>query len=100
MIKWFKLLSKLKFLRGTPFDIFGYTAERKMERRLIKEYEHDLKKIAVAKKTDAAIALAKLPLEIRGYGPVKDANAGKAAKRRLEILDALDSDESLKTAAE
>jgi indolepyruvate ferredoxin oxidoreductase len=100
MIKWFKLLSKMKFLRGTVLDIFGYSTERKMERALIKEYEQDLRQIKTSDEKDAAIALAKLPLDIRGYGPVKEANAEMATKRRAELLAALDGKDKVKTAAE
>ncbi|MEM9476059.1 MAG: indolepyruvate ferredoxin oxidoreductase family protein [Pseudomonadota bacterium] len=87
----YRLLARLKRLRGTLFDPFGYTAERRMERRLIRQYEADLKEIAAhgPKNPDAAIALAELPLQIRGFGPVKEANAKAAAARREELLAAL-----------
>ncbi|MEM7724462.1 MAG: indolepyruvate ferredoxin oxidoreductase family protein [Pseudomonadota bacterium] len=87
----YRLLARLKRLRGTPFDPFGYTAERRMERRLIRQYEADLKEIVAhgPKNPDAAIALAELPLQIRGFGPVKEANAKAAAARREELLTAL-----------
>ncbi|WP_108814953.1 indolepyruvate ferredoxin oxidoreductase family protein [Loktanella sp. Alg231-35] len=88
----FPKLAKLKFLRGTPFDPFGRTAERKMERALIKEYEADLREVLQILRPDtrdAAIALARLPMDIRGFGPVKEANARKAAKRREELLAVL-----------
>ncbi|MEP5760603.1 MAG: indolepyruvate ferredoxin oxidoreductase family protein [Litoreibacter sp.] len=96
----FKLLAKLKILRGTIFDPFGYTQERKMERALIKEYERDLKKLKSATNLEAACALAQLPLEIVGFGPVKEANAVKAKGRRDELLSVLNDDFSMKTAAE
>jgi indolepyruvate ferredoxin oxidoreductase len=86
----FKLLARMKRLRGTPLDPFGYTAERKMERALIKQYEADLPRIMTASNRDAAIALAELPLQIRGFGPVKEANERAAAKRREELLSMLD----------
>ncbi len=99
-----KILRSLKGLRGTPLDVFGYTAERKMERALIKQYEADMKKVLAQLKPetmDAAVALARLPLEIRGFGPVKMANEAKAAKRREEILSALrDGGTPLSKAAE
>ncbi len=88
----FPKLAKLKWLRGTPFDPFGRSAERKMERALIKEYEADMAEVLTIMRpdtADAAIALAALPLEIRGFGPVKEANARKAAKRREELLGVL-----------
>ena len=89
MMRNFRLLARLKGLRGTPLDIFGYTDERKMERSLIKQYERDMKEV-LPKLTDATrdaiVALAELPLQIRGFGPVKQANEAKAAKRREELL--------------
>lgn len=88
-----KLLRSMKGLRGTFMDPFGRTAERKMERALIKQYEADMKRVLpkVTKDTvDAVSALAALPLDIRGFGPVKTANEAKAAKRREEILVAID----------
>ena len=84
----FPKLAKLKWLRGTPFDPFGRTAERRMERALIKEYEADMQEVLTLLRPDteaAAAALAALPLEIRGFGPVKEANARKAAKKRAEL---------------
>ncbi len=88
----FPKLARLKWLRGTPFDPFGRTAERRMERALIKEYEADMREVLQILRPDtreAAIALARLPLDIRGFGPVKEANARKAAKRREELLAVL-----------
>ncbi len=99
-----KLLARMKGLRGTPFDPFGYTAERRMERALIRQYEKDLKEILPNVKPetrDIAVALAALPLDIRGFGPVKLANEAKAAKRREELLAAFrDGGSGVKKAAE
>ena len=92
MERWFRVLAKLKSLRGTPLDIFGYTEERKMERALIKQYEADMQEWlpkARAEIMEPLVALAELPLQIRGFGPVKLANEQKAAKRREELLAAL-----------
>ena len=84
-----RLLTKFKGLRGTPFDPFGYTSERRMERALIKQYEKDMAE-ALTKLDDntreAVAALAALPLQIRGFGPVKAENEAKTAKRREELL--------------
>ena len=89
MAKPMRVLAGLKMLRGTPLDIFGRTAERRMERALIAQFEADMAEV-LAKVTpatmDAAVALAELPLSIRGFGPVKEANEAKAAKRREELL--------------
>ncbi|MGN1287948.1 MAG: DUF6537 domain-containing protein, partial [Bradyrhizobium sp.] len=75
-----RLLVRLKGLRGTPFDVFGYTAERRAERELITWYEAlidtMLGKLDAARLPDLT-AIAKAPMEIRGYGPVKDAAIDK-----------------------
>lgn len=84
-----RVLARLKSLRGTPLDIFGYTAERKMERALIKQYEADMREVLPKlddNTREAIVALANLPLQIRGFGPVKQENEAKAAKRREELL--------------
>ncbi|MEM7491419.1 MAG: DUF6537 domain-containing protein, partial [Pseudomonadota bacterium] len=85
----YPLLAVGKVLRGTPFDPFGRTTERKMERALIKQYEADMAEVLplITDATrDAVVALAELPLTIRGFGPVKEANERRAAKRREELL--------------
>ena len=89
MMGRFKLLAKLKRLRGTPFDPFGRTAERKMERALIKEYIADMKevqKLLPDGANEAVLELARLPLSIRGFGHVKMRNAVDAAKKRETLL--------------
>ncbi|MEM9755157.1 MAG: indolepyruvate ferredoxin oxidoreductase family protein, partial [Pseudomonadota bacterium] len=87
-------LARLKVLRGTPFDVFGYTAERRMERRLIRQYEDDLK-AALPRLTpdtrDAILALAALPLQIRGFGPVKEKNMEKASVQRAALLSLIEN---------
>lgn len=103
MLRWFGILARMKGLRGTAFDIFGKTAERKMERALIAQYEADMAQILPTQGAEAhaaAVALAELPTQIRGYGPVKEANEAKAAKRREELLAALRTPTELPHAAE
>ena len=89
ILRIFGVLARLRRLRGTPLDPFGRTKERRMERALIRQYEADmnevLPKLSEATR-EAIIALAELPLSIRGFGPVKEANEAKAAKRREELL--------------
>lgn len=91
MLPLFRMLARMKGLRGTALDPFGRTAERRMERALIAEYEGDMAEI-LAKVTpdtmELALELAELPLMIRGFGPVKEANQRKAAKRREDLLAA------------
>ncbi|MBB4040295.1 indolepyruvate ferredoxin oxidoreductase [Microvirga flocculans] len=70
-----KVLAKLKILRGTPLDIFGYTAERRMERALIGWYERETERILghlTSERLPTLLAIAKAPLDMRGYGPVKE----------------------------
>lgn len=85
----FRLLAKLKGLRGSHWDIFGYTAERKMERHLVEEYRalivSLLPDIQVGN-YDAALALAKLPQDMRGFGHVKEKNVKKAQQRQQTLL--------------
>ena len=84
------VLARLKRLRGTPFDLFGYSAERRMERGLIRRYEADMREVLANpdQNFEAAVALAELPLQIRGFGPVKEASAEVATARREELLAA------------
>ena len=88
MLKVFAGLAKLKFLRGTMFDPFGYTAERKMERGLVADYEKLLDEI-VGQLTPGnhriAVELAMIPEKIRGFGPVKQRHlaAAKAEEAAL-----------------
>ena len=75
MMPVFRLLAKLRFLRGTPFDIFGYSADRKIERDLIAGYEKDVATVLgllSPVNLDTAIEMLSLPDRIRGYGPVKE----------------------------
>lgn len=100
----FRLMARMKSLRGTPLDPFGYSTERRMERALIKQYEKDMKEVLpklTPETRDAIAALARLPLDIRGFGPVLQANESKAAKRREELLAVIrDGGPDMRAAAE
>ncbi|OHV71116.1 indolepyruvate ferredoxin oxidoreductase [Mesorhizobium sp. LCM 4577] len=92
MMKGFRLLAAMKGLRGTAFDLFGYTAERRMERQSLRDYEADLDLIAKALapgRVEAATALASVPSLIRGYGHVRQASAAKAAGERARLIERL-----------
>jgi indolepyruvate ferredoxin oxidoreductase len=85
----FKLLAKLKGLRGGAFDIFGYTAERRMERALIVEYRgmvEDLLGTLDAANHATAVELAALPEQIRGFGHVKEKAVAEYRVRKEELL--------------
>jgi len=87
----FSLLARLKGLRGTAFDPFGYSQERKTERRLLAEYERDMNEILTGLRPETmeiAAELAALPLQIKGFGPVKLASVKAYEKRRAELLAA------------
>ena len=92
----FKVLARLRVLRGTALDVFGYTQERRTERALIAEYEANigraleaLHKSGSASPYDTAVALASLPEEIRGYGHVRARAIEAARQREGEMLAAL-----------
>ncbi|MBR1223151.1 indolepyruvate ferredoxin oxidoreductase family protein [Bradyrhizobium sp. U87765 SZCCT0131] len=87
-MRLFRVLAMLRGLRGTPLDIFGYSAERRMERDLITSYESDVDETLarLSPQTLAtAIELLSLPDRIRGYGPVKDKAVTEAAARREQL---------------
>ena len=89
MLPVFRLLARLKPLRGTALDPFGYSAERRHERALIAEYESDMAEVlplTTAATLPLVRELAELPLTIRGFGPVRQANADRAAVRRTALL--------------
>jgi len=71
--------------------LFGYSSERRIERRLIREYERDIKGMMKTPplNPEAAIALAELPLKIRGFGPVKRANVEAADVTRKALREEL-----------
>ena len=88
MMPVFRTMAKFRFLRGTMFDPFGYSEDRKLERNLIRGYEQDVVtavKLLSPKTHDIAVELLSLPDQIRGYGPVKEASVAKA-KTRYEQL--------------
>lgn len=91
MLHAFGVLAQLKGLRGTWFDPFGYHAERRQERALLTQY-FTLVDLFCATLTpanrDAALALATLPEQIRGYGHVKERNLAAANLRRPALMDA------------
>jgi indolepyruvate ferredoxin oxidoreductase len=99
----FRLLASLKRLRGTRLDIFGYTEERRMERRLIGEYEATVETLLATLSQDnhaMAVQIAALPETMRGFGHVKDKNVKAAKEREATLLAAYRSPATQKVAAE
>jgi indolepyruvate ferredoxin oxidoreductase len=85
------LLAKLKFLRGTPLDPFGWTAHRRRERELIREYERTLGELCAGLSPEThelAVAIASIPEQIRGFDLVKDEHLADAKQKEAELLAA------------
>jgi indolepyruvate ferredoxin oxidoreductase len=94
MIPVFRLLAALRRLRGTKFDLFGHTAERRMERRLIEELEATLETVLQHLDADnlaLATEIIELFMEIRGYGPVKEAAVARVRPQIDQKIAALTS---------
>ena len=98
----FRLVAKLKFLRGTPFDMFGYTDERRRERRLISEYERTVDRLLrdlTVENYAVAVEIVSLPEQIRGYGHVKARSIDAAKLREGDLLLAFADPVTLAAAA-
>ena len=86
----FGLLAKFKFLRGTAFDPFGYSTERKTERELVRDYEAMLDEVLAKLDADnhhIAVGLAAIPEKIRGFGHVKLRHLKAAKADEAALLD-------------
>ncbi len=97
MARVFRWLARFKFLRGTPFDPFGRNAERRDERRMIKDFRAMVEELITGltpQNAPIAVELARLPLKIRGFGHVKRANAESAAEERAVLLERFRSGET------
>ena len=82
------LLARLRFLRGTAFDPFSYTEERRAERRLLRDYEalvDELTEGLDCSRLAIAVSLASIPEKIRGFGPVR-ARAMEAVRGETDAL--------------
>jgi indolepyruvate ferredoxin oxidoreductase len=98
----FGALARLRGLRGTALDVFGYTQERQMERRLIVDYENALREIAASLDPGnhaLCVEIASVPAKIRGYGHIKARNAASAKACEAELLALLRRKDAPATAA-
>ncbi|MBS1170820.1 MAG: indolepyruvate ferredoxin oxidoreductase family protein, partial [Burkholderiaceae bacterium] len=89
----FSLLAKFRFLRGTMFDIFAYTEERKAERALADEYRTLVESLLprmTAANLPTIIAIASIPEDIRGYSHVRQHHLAAARKKEAKLLAELD----------
>jgi indolepyruvate ferredoxin oxidoreductase len=91
MFTAFKLLARLRFLRGSALDIFGYGQERRSERQLIEDYERVIEMLLAGLTPEnhaLAIEIASIPEEIRGFGHVKARHLAAAKQRQTKLLEA------------
>ena len=91
MLKAFQVLARMKRLRGTRFDPFGRTPERKMERQLIADYEKTLGELLSGLNHEnhgLAVQIASIPDAIRGFGPVKERHLADARAKEAALLEA------------
>ncbi|WP_045737767.1 indolepyruvate ferredoxin oxidoreductase family protein [Xanthomonas sp. MUS 060] len=89
MFTAFKWLAKLRRLRGSRLDVFGYSAERRGERQLIADYIATVDELLQRLQTDnlaLAVQIASIPEHIRGYGHVKQAHLDDAKQREARLL--------------
>ena len=103
MLRAFRALARLRHLRGTKLDIFGYSAERRLERQLIADYERVIEELIGGLEHvnhDLAVQIAEIPEHIRGYGHIKQAHLEKAKARELELLAAFRTPAPQRDAAE
>ena len=92
LLPLFSILARFKFLRGTALDVFGYSAERQLERQQIEQYRESLvliKEVLNEENHDDACELAGLPERIRGFGHVKEKNIQHVSLRRQRLIDRL-----------
>jgi indolepyruvate ferredoxin oxidoreductase len=88
MMPLFRVLASLRWLRGTPLDVFGRSPDRRLERELIVAYEKDVAAVlgVLSRITlDTAIELLSLPDRVRGFGPVKEKSAREAVVSREQL---------------
>jgi indolepyruvate ferredoxin oxidoreductase len=88
MLRAMRVLAAFRGLRGTAFDPFGYTAERKTERADITAFEANVDRLLAGLTPDnrgLALAIARLPMEVRGFGPVKEKAREDVAKRAAAL---------------
>jgi indolepyruvate ferredoxin oxidoreductase len=103
MFRAFQLLARLRRLRGGPFDPFGRSAERRMERQLIVDYEATIAALLASLSHDnhaLAVQIAEIPEQIRGFGHVKQAHLDKAKSREAQLLAAFRTPAERQHAAE
>ena len=90
LLPFLRILARFKFLRGTALDPFGWTAERKMERQLITQYEETLAELLQTLDYNShllAVEIASLPEHIRGYGYIKQESVARTREKLRALLE-------------
>ena len=98
MLPLFRLLAKFKGLRGSALDPFAYSAERRLERQLIAEFEQDMEQLLGQLTRDnyaRGLQLARLPQKIRGFGHVKAGSIEAYRQTRAALLPAPADDDGV-----
>ncbi|HET6304156.1 MAG TPA: DUF6537 domain-containing protein, partial [Myxococcota bacterium] len=91
MLPVFRAIAALRFLRGTPLDPFGRTAHRRLERRLVEEYEARIQQLLASltrENLEVAVEIAGLPEQIRGFDTVKERSIEQVREKQKELLAA------------
>jgi indolepyruvate ferredoxin oxidoreductase len=86
----FHVLQRMKRLRGTPFDLFGWDPDRRMERALVDDYEQLVAEVLAPDTPvpyDVAVAIVASVMEVKGYGPVKEAAVARWRDRVAALRD-------------
>ncbi len=99
---FFTVLAKMKSLRGSVFDVFGYSQERRTERALIAQYENTVEELLALLSPEnhaLAVRIASIPDDIRGYGHVKERNVEAARAKRAGLLELFRSPRADRAAA-
>jgi indolepyruvate ferredoxin oxidoreductase len=103
MLPLFRALAKFRWLRGTAFDPFGYSSDRRLERQLIADYFALIEKLLAQLSPEnhaLAVQLARLPEKIRGFGPVKLRHLAAVKVEEAKLMAALASPITMVSAAE
>jgi indolepyruvate ferredoxin oxidoreductase len=91
MLPVLRVLARGRFLRGTPFDPFGWTAHRRLERRLVRDYEARVEELLAGLSPDGfdvAVEIARMPEHVRGFDTVKEEQLAQAREKEAELLAA------------
>ena len=85
----FRILAAARGLRGTVFDVFGFTQDRRDERAAIGAYSEQMRAVMhnlAAKNLAHVLELARLPQSVRGFGHVKERNLKEVLDRQAQLL--------------